>query len=255
MLALYLERLFLFDIGDVTVAVMVGIMKFRKRIVMWRHFHPRVINLDLFERFDIVVNDHPFGSNDCHIPDLPWIQPTALDRGKPVLAEIDAHRGDIFNSRSNVGIAPAVNPLGQFFHNIQHDRDVMRSKVPRHVDVLLKEPQIQPPRTDILNVSDVAPMDDFFDLSNGRRVKERMADHQNQVVLFRQLNQFLALRRRRGHGFLDKCMLACQQAGFRHLVVRLHRCSDNDRVQPGPVEHMFVVHQAFNIGIEGLHML
>ena len=37
------------------------------------------------------------------------------------LAEIDAHRGDVFHTGSDVCIAPTVHPFRNLLHDIEHD--------------------------------------------------------------------------------------------------------------------------------------
>src|SRR5438093_1744559 len=79
MLALGLKRFALFDSRDVAIAVMIGVMKFRERVVMRGAFHPHIVNADFFQGLKVVIYDHPAGPDNRHFPDLPRFEPTALD--------------------------------------------------------------------------------------------------------------------------------------------------------------------------------
>src|SRR4051812_46806135 len=157
MLAFDLERLFLLYIRDIPVAIMIRIVEFGKCVVMGGPFHAGVVNLNLFERLDVAINDHPLRPDNSHIAHFSGVEPTALYCREAVLAEINAHRRHVLHARSNMRIAPAIDTPWLLVHNIEHNRNIVWRKVPGHVDILLEQAKIQPPRTDVLNIPNVAP--------------------------------------------------------------------------------------------------
>src|SRR4051812_29809762 len=85
MLAGRAERLRLLDTRDVTIAVVIGILEFRKRVVVWRSLDADVVDTDLLMRLQVVVNDHAPRPDDGHFPHLARLQPAALNRGKALV--------------------------------------------------------------------------------------------------------------------------------------------------------------------------
>ena len=95
---------------------------------------------------------------------------------------------------------------------------------------------------------------DFFDLPHRGRIKECVANHQNQTSFFSNPDQFLALRRRRRHRLFNERVLACQQTGLGHGVMKPNRRRDDDRVKSGSVEQMAKILVALQLGIERVDM-
>ena len=83
MLALGFERLFLFDIGSVDIAVMVGVLKLSERVVMGRTLDARVEDPDFFKRRKVVINNHALAADNRHFAHFSRIQPAAVNDGGP----------------------------------------------------------------------------------------------------------------------------------------------------------------------------
>src|ERR1700677_1293301 len=113
MLALRLQRFLLLDIRDVSVAVMIGIMEFRERVVMRRTLYPGVKYPDLFLLRDIVIHNHSLAADNRHLPDFARIQPTAVDDGRAIFGKSQTHRGHVFDSRRDMRAAAAVHADGK----------------------------------------------------------------------------------------------------------------------------------------------
>ena len=156
MLALGLQRFLLFDVGNVNVAVMVGVMKFRKRVVMRRTLHAGVENPDFFQLRHVVINDHPLAADDGHFAHFSRIQPTAVDDGRTLPGKTQPHGGHVFDSRRDVRAALAVDRDRLFVHDVQDDGNVVRRQIPGDIDVFLEKPKIQPPGADVTDFADVA---------------------------------------------------------------------------------------------------
>src|SRR6266478_1802299 len=87
MLTLRFEGLLLLQMWDITVPIMIGVMKIGESVVVRRPFHPDIIDPDLFVRLQVVVNDHSPGAHDSHLSDLSGLEPTALNSRKALLPE------------------------------------------------------------------------------------------------------------------------------------------------------------------------
>src|SRR5207237_527920 len=110
-LAFDFERFLLLDMGDVAVAVVVRILELGEGIVVRRPLDAGVIDFDFLEGLDVIIDDHALGSDNGHFTDFPRIEPTALDGGKALGAEVYAHGSDIFDASSNVSIARTIYRL------------------------------------------------------------------------------------------------------------------------------------------------
>jgi hypothetical protein len=65
------------------------------------------------------------------------------DGGEAAFAESEREIGDILDAGGDVGVALAVHRDGQFFHDMEDDRDIVRGEVPGDVDVLLEQAEVQ----------------------------------------------------------------------------------------------------------------
>src|SRR5690606_36780652 len=86
-LALNSQWLLLLQMRDIAIAVMVGITEPRKSVVVRRSLDTYIVHPNLLQRLDVIVDDHPPGSDDRHLAALPGFEPTALDRGEAVVPE------------------------------------------------------------------------------------------------------------------------------------------------------------------------
>src|SRR5258708_32034498 len=98
MLALYLWRFLLLNVGNIAVPVMIGVMKLGKGIVMRGTIDPHIVNSNFFQRLQIVVNDHPPRPDDGHFPNLARLKPTTLDGREFLVTEGKRKIRDVFNS-------------------------------------------------------------------------------------------------------------------------------------------------------------
>src|SRR5690242_19518170 len=103
--------------------------------------------------------------------------------------------GHVLDTGRDVGFASAVYADRNFFEYMKDDRVGVRGEVPGNVDVFLKKPQVQAARTDITDISNVAAINNLFDLSNGRRIQKRVAYHQDETLLLGNMHKFLAFLR------------------------------------------------------------
>ncbi len=162
---------------------------------MRRTIHPGVINPDLLHRLDVIVDDHFAGSNDRHLAHLAWFQPTALDGGELPALEGQGKVGNILDARRDVGVSLAVDEAGNLTEQMKDDRNIMRSQIPNHVDVLLKQPQIETLAVDVTDVADFSLGNDLADHLNRGGIEKRVAHHQGQTPPGSDLDELQALGR------------------------------------------------------------
>src|SRR5918996_4381836 len=104
---------------NVTIPVMIRIMKLRERIVMRWSLHPDVVDPDFFARPQIVVHDHPLRANDSHFTDFSRFEPAALDGGESLVREEQRHIGHVLHLWTDMCIALAVNRNWEFAEDVQ----------------------------------------------------------------------------------------------------------------------------------------
>src|SRR5690349_16748602 len=134
---------------------MVGVVEIGEGVVVRGTLHVHVVNLDLFLRRDVVINDHAFTADDGDFAYFFRVQPAALDRGGTLVRKIKIHRSHVFDAGRDMGGAAAIDAVGIFAHDIKDDRDVVRREIPRNIDVLLKESEIEAAGRDVANFPNV----------------------------------------------------------------------------------------------------
>ena len=140
-----LQRFLLIKVRNVTVPVMIGVLKFRKRVVVGRSFHSNIVNLDFLMRLQIIIDNHSAATDDRHLAHLSRFKPAALNSSKAPLPKCQGHVGHVFDCRSDVSVALAIHCDRELPKNMQDDGNVVRGKVPSHIDVFLKQTQIKAP--------------------------------------------------------------------------------------------------------------
>src|SRR5258707_15645587 len=125
-------------VRDVTVSVMVRVLKFCERVVMRRTFYACIVNADLFACPQIIIDDHASRTDDSHFANFPWLEPAALDGCEAFTREGKRHVSHVLHSRRDMSVSLAVNCGGQFVQNMENDRDIVRRQIPRNVNVLLE---------------------------------------------------------------------------------------------------------------------
>jgi hypothetical protein len=83
-----------------------------------------------------------------------------------------------------MGFALAVYGYWRFAQHVEDDRNVMGSQIPGNVDVGLKKTQIQTTGANVLEFTQGAMVDDFFDFANRRRINKGMTDSNYELPAF-----------------------------------------------------------------------
>src|SRR5437870_6664456 len=118
------------EVWDVTISVVIRVLKFGERVVMRRTFYPRIVNADFLACPQIIIDDHAARTNDGHFANFSWLEPAVLDGCDAFTRERQRHVCHILDSRRDVIIPLAVNCRGQFVHNLENDRYNIRWYIP-----------------------------------------------------------------------------------------------------------------------------
>jgi hypothetical protein len=181
-LALRFQRLLLLDVRDITIPVVIGVVKVGEGIVMRWTLYPHIIDPDFFVGLQIVVNDHSTRAHNGHVTNFSWLKPTALDRSKSLLPEGEGNIGHVLNARSDMGVTLTVNRLWEFSQDVQDDGNIMGSEVLGHIDVLLEQAKVESARIDVTNFPNVSGLNNLGDLTHRGRIEEGVAYHQDQAL-------------------------------------------------------------------------
>src|ERR1700736_2718329 len=132
------------NVRDIAVAVVIGILKLGKGVVVRWTLYAHVVNLNLLMRLQIVVHDHATAADDGHFANFSRLQPTALDGRETLVSERERHVGNVFDIRGNMGVSLAIYRHGKFAQDVQDDRDIVGSEIPGYINVFLEQAQVQP---------------------------------------------------------------------------------------------------------------
>ena len=158
-----------------------------------------------------------------------------MNDGRAVARETKAHGSHVFDTRCHVGTSAAVHARRQLTHDVQDDGDVMRGQVPSDIDVLLEQAEVQAPRRNVPDVSEIPGIDDFLDFANSGRIEESVPDHEHKPFFPGDSHQLLTFNGGGGHRFFDESVLAREQTGLGHRVMVSDRSRDYYRIQASAV--------------------
>src|SRR6267142_792689 len=110
------------EVRDVTISVVIRVLKFGERVVMRRTFYPCIVNADFLACPQIIIDDHASRTDDSHFANFPWLEPAALDGCEAFTRERKRHVCDVLHSRRDMSVSLADNCSGQFVQNMQNDQ-------------------------------------------------------------------------------------------------------------------------------------
>ena len=119
-----------------------------------------------------------------------------------------------------------------------HDGEIVRRQVPNHVDIMLKQAEVDARGIVIEELSEDALVDQLADLPDGASEKERVIDHDLQLPGGREIDQLRGLRRRRGERLLDKHVLAVFECRLGELEVGPDGRDHRHRVDVGRTDDL-----------------
>ena len=113
---------------------------------------------------------------------------------------------------------------------IVHDGQIVRRKIPNHIDVVLEKAEINPHGIVIVEISQFTLIDELTDLLHRSRKQKRVTHHQLEVFLQSQFNQFLSLGRIGGKWLFHENMLSVFQGSLGELKMSPDGSDDGDGV-------------------------
>src|SRR5262249_2713833 len=103
----------------------------------------------------------------------------------------------------------------------------MRRQIPQNINVVLEEAKVDPDRVEVVQIAQLADVDDLLHPTHRSSVNERVIDHQHEAALLSEPDQLLALSHGSGHRLFDEHVLALLEGPPAEFVVCPNRCGDD----------------------------
>src|SRR5262245_21699342 len=117
-------------------------------------------------------------------------------------------------------LLPAGNQgFGAAPDQVIHNREVMGSKVPYHIDIVLKESQVDSHRIIVIELTEATFIQQLFNLLDCPSKQKSMIDHNFEVLLLCEVDQLLCLRNIAGKWLFNKDMFPVFEGSFGELKV------------------------------------
>ena len=254
-LGLGLEGLGRLELGDVDVARAVAHEQIVDAVpaVGALEVDAAVVDLDLLVGVEVVPDEHLLVAADQGLADLDRAEPVDVEMGdESVALELDGDIGDVFESALEVDGAVGRDGHRLLVDDMVHDRKVVGGQVPDDVDVVLEEPQVDPDRIVEEELAQLARIDEFLDLLHGAREKERVVDHDLELLLGGEVDELPGLGAGRGERFLDEDVLPGQERRLGQLIMGEDGRDDGHGVHVRGPDELQGVLDALDEGIVGL---
>ncbi len=109
--------------------------------------------------------------------------------GNHVFPEIECEIGNILLAVPEVARSRCHNACRNFAHKINHNRQIVRGKIPDHIDIVLKETEIDSHGIKIKEIAHDTVVDELLDPADRPGIEEGMVDHDLELFLFSQFDQ------------------------------------------------------------------
>src|SRR6478672_4429540 len=189
-----------------------------------------VVDGDLVLR-NIIINDHLARADDDHLAHLLRVQPAYMNVCDDLPGILKAKKDNIIDAILHVSHALAANGNRlRIAKPILDDADIVRGKIPEGVDIGTDAPEIQPLAIDVTKVTQLAGINKFLHITDGRVVDEGVASHDNEISLGSTSGKFINLRNLGRQRFLHedvftsiedllgKGEVACSRSGDDHSM-------------------------------------
>ena len=163
-----------------------------------------VVDDDLILR-DVIVNHHLARADDDHLAHLLRVQPAYVNVCDDLSGILKAKKDNVIDSFLHVShaLAPDRNRL-RIAKPILNDADIVRGKVPERVDVGTNAAEIQPLAVDVAKVAQLAGINQFLHIADGRVIDEGVTRHHDEISLGSAPCEFIHLGDLRRQWFLDE---------------------------------------------------
>src|SRR5438105_1417106 len=200
-----------------------------------------VVDLHLLRRMPVVVDGHPLVPDDGHRPELARREPRKVRMGDRARGEAHGEEDDVLDVRLHVAAAHALHPLRLLLEPVEDDRRVVGAEVPEDVEVELMEAEIDPLAIDVLDLSELAAIDDPLHGRDRGVVDERVPDHEHAPGPAGGRDDGFGVGDGPRERLLDEHVLAGGEGLLREGAVRRDRRHHADRVDGGIRQQLAVV--------------
>jgi hypothetical protein len=107
----------------------------------------------------------------------------------------------------------------------------------------------------MLNLSQLARINNFFQLHDHRGINKGMSHHEGQILLPGNPNELLTLYRGVSHWLFDKSMFAGLKALPGHLEMKLDGRGDDDGANVGIIDDIVEIRRGLYVAVKLLHVL
>src|SRR5579859_7717395 len=144
------------------------------------HVHTLVIDLDLFVRFEVIPNQHFLFATDQRGSDFHGRQPIDVYVSNNFVGKIQGEEGHVFVA-VKMRLSGGRDSFRILLDQVVDDGEVVRSKVPNDVDIVLEEAKVDSCGIVVVELSQRAFLQKLFDFLNRPGKQEGMVDHNFQV--------------------------------------------------------------------------
>src|SRR3989442_665532 len=98
-----------------------------------------------------------------------------------IVGEAHHQISNVFDSRLDVATAQRADADWLPFDQIIHDRKIVRRQIPKHVDVALKQSQVNANGIEVKQIAQLAAAENFFHLADRAGVDKGVIHHQREM--------------------------------------------------------------------------
>ena len=135
-----------------------------------------------------------------------------------LLWKVECHEGHIFKA-IQMCLTGCDDRLRAPFDQVIHDREVVRRKVPKNIDIVLEKAKVDPSGIVIVELPQRSFIQQLPDFLHGAREEEGVVHHDFEILLTREIDQFFSLCGIAGERLLDENVFAILQRAFRQRKV------------------------------------
>src|SRR5207244_7589997 len=144
--------------------------------------HALIVHAYLLGRFDVVVENHLARAGNQRTTNLDGRQPVKMKMRNEVIRKFHDEISDVLDARLDVATAQRADANRLALDQIIHDQKIVRRQIPEHIDVALKQAEINPDRIEVQQIAELAARNDLLDLSHRTGVHESVIDHKSAPI-------------------------------------------------------------------------
>src|SRR5690606_13877151 len=134
----------------------------------------------LFHGLKVVEDDPLVASNDNDFANLVGIGPAHMDLAQHVVGIPEDDEPDVLATVAQRSRADRADPKRGGAHEVVEDGDVVRGEVPERIDISPDWPEVGATCVQVVDPTQLSPVDVLFDALHARVVEERMPYHEGR---------------------------------------------------------------------------